>query len=113
MHSAPAKAISYVAGMGFWFCGNKSWSFASRRWSWTEPLLYGSLYLASLGINVTVNALVLHAAGIRGYSGSGSAVAGFLVATGVTATVNFIGNRHLVFRSGRPGRSRIPRPTCT
>jgi putative flippase GtrA len=94
-----AKGISYIAGMLIGFVGNKFWTFECRTASVSEPVLYVLLYLATLVINVVVNAGVLGAASLLLPSLCAAALA-FLIATGVTTVLNFLGMRLVAFRTG-------------
>ena len=99
LSSAAAKGLSYVAGMILGFVGNKSWTFRSARRSPGEVLSYLGLYSATLGLNVGVNeaAQSILATVI---SSTWSATFAFLVATGVTTVVNFLGLKFITFRLG-------------
>ena len=88
------KGLSYVAGMGLGFYGNKYWTFGSRRRAMSEPLAYCGVYAVSFMVNVCVNAAVLASLG-----GSGR-LAAFLCATGITTVLNFLGMKYLAFRHG-------------
>lgn len=89
-----AKGISYVAGMIFGFLGNKFWTFGSRRKSASEPILYVVLYTVSLGVNVTINGMIL------AWTDHQWVMMAFLIATGVTTILNFLGMRWVTFREG-------------
>ncbi|MGE0695516.1 MAG: GtrA family protein [Pirellulales bacterium] len=93
-----AKGISYVIGMAFGFVGNKYWTFGSARRSATEPFSYLALYLVTLAVNIGVNGLVLAALG------RGATLLAFLVATGTTTVLNFLGMRLVTFRQGISAR---------
>jgi Predicted membrane protein len=97
-----AKAIGFVAGASFAYVMNRSWTFGhlTRTSSirFRTPVLFAMLYLGTLGINVASNSLVL---AMVGY-GSGARAAGFLVATSLSATINFVGMKLLVFRPPTP-----------
>lgn len=88
----PAKGVSYVAGMVFGFLGNKFWTFGSRRGSASEPVTYLLIYSITLAINMAVNAGVLQQ--------SGSKWMAFVLATGVSTVLNFLGLRWVTFRVG-------------
>ncbi len=86
-----AKGISYLAGVGVGFVGNKFWTFESRQKSWAEPALYLLVYAATLAINVAVNAIVRAETGSEAFA--------FLTATGITTVLNYLGLRFLAFRA--------------
>ena len=95
-----SKAISYLAGVVVGFALNKRWTFQSSRRTWTEPVSYLSLYAVTLGVNVGCNALVLS------WLVDQRAIA-FLLATGVTTVINFLGMRLVTFRKGIADRRLI------
>jgi putative flippase GtrA len=99
-----AKACSYAAGVVLGFCGNKWWTFGSRRRSASEPVVYIMLYAATLAVNVGCNRAVLALIGESGKLGA------FLVATGLTTVLNFLGMKLVTFRRGAAERAadRIP-----
>ena len=97
-----AKGISYLAGMAVGFVGNKYWTFGSARRSASEPVTYVVLYVVTLAVNIGVNSAVLSITG-------GWTVPAFLLATGVTTVLNFLGMRLITFRDGIQDRLRAQR----
>jgi putative flippase GtrA len=96
LHLAPmplAKGASFVLGSCVAFVANKYWTFRSRDSNVREIPLFALLYGTTLGANVATNQAVL-------YLFPGAKIAGFLVATGVSTVLNFVGQRFLVFRAG-------------
>jgi putative flippase GtrA len=93
-----AKALSFLSGMMLSFLGNKFWTFGSQRWSAAEPTAYAVVYGSTLAINVTLNGLALHllAGALSPAWGMGVA---FVIATGTTTVLNFLGLRLAAFRS--------------
>lgn len=87
-----AKGLSYLIGVGVGFVLNKRWTFESPRKSLFEPATYLLLYSMTLVVNVVCNDLVL-----RLFE---SAPTAYLVATGVTTVLNFVGMRLVTFRTG-------------
>ena len=73
-------------------------SVASAQRSATEPAAYLALYAVTLAVNVACHRGVLALAGDR------AAVAAFLVATGVTTVLNFVGMKLVTFRRGIQAR---------
>ena len=105
--SHPAKATSYVSGMIVGFIGNKLWTFESARRSAGEPIAYVLLYFFTLVVNVLVNGACLAAFATRLPHPTDRGLA-FLVATGLTTILNFLGMRLVTFRSGiAERRSRV------
>jgi putative flippase GtrA len=102
-----SKGVSYVSGMVVGFIGNKLWTFESARRSPAEPITYILLYTTTLGVNVLVNRLVILvvSAWLPPEAVKGLA---FLVATGVTTVLNFVGMKWITFRVGvRQRRERV------
>ena len=95
------QGLSYLAGMALGFVANKLWTFESRAASAKEPVLYVGLYAATLAANVLTHAAALE---VLGPAHGGWA---FLLATGLTTVLNFVGMRWLVFTSGQ--RSNLAR----
>ncbi len=89
-----AKGIAYVSGMVVGFVGNKFWTFGSARRSVAEPISYALLYATTLAVNIGVNGAVL------AVGGSAAKLPAFLVATGTTTVLNFLGMRWVTFRGG-------------
>ena len=99
LHTHASKGISYVSGMVVGFLGNKFWTFESGRRSAAEPITYLMLYATTLAVNVAVNALVLGLlAGVA--TPRWNKGLAFLVATGVTTVLNFLGMRFITFFKG-------------
>jgi putative flippase GtrA len=102
-----SKGISYVSGMVLGFIGNKFWTFESARRSASEPTTYLLLYAATLLVNVAVNATVL-AMFADVLPPRWNKAWAFLVATGVTTVLNFLGMRFVTFFRGvRQRREKI------
>jgi putative flippase GtrA len=88
-----AKALGFVAGTVFAYFANRRFTFDTRSAHGRQPVRFAALYLFTLGANVAVNA-----ACVRALAGFGFEVAlAFLVATGVSATLNFVGMKYWVF----------------
>ena len=92
LSTSPAKGVSYLAGMVVGFFGNKFWTFQSRRRAVSEPLLYVAWYSVTLAVNMLTNALLLAVLGPQ------ATLPAFLVATGLTTVLNFLGLRLVAFR---------------
>ena len=103
--SAPAKGISYAAGMVVGFFGNKFWTFESPGRNLSEPMLYTAWYAFTLIVNMATNGLVL---GLLGANARGMA---FLTATALTTVLNFLGLKLIAFRHTAGGDRRQLRTT--
>ena len=85
-----AKAISFLLGTIVAFIINKYWTFEKHEKSYKEIVKFGLLYSATLGANVITNKIVLDIFSIT--------ILAFLIATGVSTVLNFIGQKWWVFR---------------
>lgn len=85
-----AKAISFMLGTVVAFVINKYWTFEKHEKSYREILQFGLLYTVTLGANVMINNVVLEYTNI--------VFLAFLVATGVSTVLNFIGQKFWVFK---------------
>ena len=90
-----AKAIGFLAGTLFAYFANKVWTFGHQEHAPNSAWRFVLLYAITLGANVLVNAgcLVL-------ISTLPIAVpVAFLIATGMSAVLNFIGMKLFVFKA--------------
>jgi putative flippase GtrA len=85
-----AKAISFLCGTIVAFIINKFWTFEKHEKSYKEVITFILLYSATLGANVLTNMFVLEKTNL--------VFLAFLVATGVSTVLNFIGQKWWVFR---------------
>jgi putative flippase GtrA len=97
-----AKMVSFIAGALFAYVANWRFTFKGEHHRWSM-VAFVVLYLCALGLNVGVNALVLHVLGGDRLWQVGLA---FVLATGVSSAWNFLGMARFVFRS--PVRDRQP-----
>lgn len=91
----PAKTASFVVSAVCAFQFNRSFTFNARGGRMTAARFF-VLYLLALVVNVSVNAAGLALLAGR-LAGQPRIVLAFLVAQGVSSTMNFFGMRHLVF----------------
>ncbi|MFO1063446.1 MAG: GtrA family protein [Pirellulales bacterium] len=94
----PAKGISYLIGMAVGFIGNKLWTFESKQRSLSEPALYSLVYAVSLAVNIGLNSGVLALLNPVIDLPSINRAAAFLIATGTTTVLNFVGLKFIAFR---------------
>lgn len=88
-----AKAAGFLTGTVFAYVANKLWTFGHVSHAPGSLWRFALLYAVTLGANVAINALAL-----RGLTGMGFAVQiAFLLATGTSATLNFLGMKFFVF----------------
>ena len=84
-----AKMISFICGAGVGFIINKFWTFERKQFVIKEVLKYVALYTCTGVINAIVNRCTLSIINIQ--------IIGFLVATGVSTVLNFLGQKYVVF----------------
>lgn len=84
-----AKMISFICGAGVGFVINKFWTFERKQFAMKEILKYVTLYVCTGVINALVNRGVLSIVDIQ--------ILGFLVATGISTILNFLGQKYIVF----------------
>jgi len=96
-----SKALSFIAGGVFAFFANRSFTFRKGGKDWTTIGAFTGVYLVSLGLNVLVNSALLAALPFNRVIALEVA---WFVATGVSATSNFLGMKFLVFGRG-PARA--------
>jgi putative flippase GtrA len=91
-----AKAFGFLTGTVFAYIANRTWTFSAAGGGpiGGELLRFAGVYGGSLVANVVVNSALLM---LFGRSELALAVA-FVVATGASAMLNFLGMKFLVFR---------------
>lgn len=87
---AIAKTISFLLGTIVAFIINKYWTFEKHERSYQEVVKFVLLYTATLFTNVATNEVVLNQFHI--------VFLAFLIATGVSTVLNFIGQKWWVFK---------------
>jgi putative flippase GtrA len=90
-----AKAIGFLVGTIFAYFANRFWTFDNKSHAPGSAWRFSALYASTLGTNVLINALALKLL-------ADTAVAfqlAFLLATGVSASLNFLGMKLFVFKS--------------
>lgn len=91
-----AKACGFVAGTLFAYFANRYWTFGHVKQAPNSVPRFAVLYAVTLGANVLVNQAVLSLAGLDALWVN----LAFLVATGVSAVLNFLGMKFFVFKAG-------------
>jgi putative flippase GtrA len=89
-----AKAAGFLAGTIFAYLANRFWTFGQRLNAPGSAWRFVALYASTLSANVIINALSLKLLG-------GMPIAfqvSFLLATGVSASLNFLGMKLFVFK---------------
>ncbi|MDG2059498.1 MAG: GtrA family protein [Flavobacteriales bacterium] len=85
-----SKGISFLSGTIVAYLINKYWTFEKSEKSIKEVVNFGFLYSITLLANVTINKIVLDNTDMFFLS--------FLLSTGVSAALNFIGQKFWVFK---------------
>lgn len=93
--TAIAKALGFITGTIFAYFSNKLWTFDRAKGGAYVFFIFIVLYVTTLIINVGVNSGVI---AVLGEEELFLAFA-FLMATGTSATLNFIGMQMIVFKS--------------
>ena len=90
-----AKAIGFATGTLFAYFANRFWTFGHQQHAVASVWRFLFLYGSTLGTNVLINAIAL-----RIISELSAAVQlAFLLATLVSASLNFLGMKYFVFKS--------------
>lgn len=95
-----AKGISFLTGTVFAYLANRFWTFGNSAHAPGSMLRFGALYALTLTVNIGANALVLNTLKTLAQN----VQVAFLVATGLSAMLNFLGMKYFVF---------IPTPKAT
>ncbi len=90
----PAKGIGFAVGTIFAYVANRLWTFSARGGA-DRVFRFAALYLSTLVVNVAVNAAMVWLGGTT----KPALAAAFVVATGLSACLNFLGMKFLVFRA--------------
>ena len=90
-----AKATGFLVGTVFAYSANRRWTFSHKLHAPGSAWRFTVLYAATLGANVFVNALALAVLA----DVTDAITMAFLLATGVSATLNFLGMKLFVFKS--------------
>ena len=89
-----AKAIGFLAGTLFAYFAHRFWTFGQKPHTWGSAWRFSVLYASSLVVNVMVNAFTL-----KLLADAAAAVQlAFLIAVGLSACLNFVGMKLVVFK---------------
>lgn len=90
-----AKATGFIVGTLLAYFANRFWTFGHQAPAAGSAWRFVVLYASTLAANVVINSLALDL-----FSNSTAAIQlAFLVATGVSASLNFVGMKVFVFRT--------------
>jgi putative flippase GtrA len=93
-----AKGAGFLAGTVFAYFANRLWTFGTSAHAAGSAWRFAALYALTFLINTYANAFMLSfLSGIPN-----SVQAAFVIATGLSAALNFLGMKTLVFVGARP-----------
>jgi len=90
-----SKGVGFSSGALFAYFVNRSYTFNSSTKGLFVFLLFWALYITTLSVNIATNELGLAYLGVSNF-GIGLSL---FIATGLSALLNFIGMKYLVFRN--------------
>ena len=90
-----SKGLSFTIGALFSYFANRSYTFKSSKKGLIRFILFILLYVSSLIANVLSNDIILNMLTHINYS----LITAFLIATTISATLNFLGMKYFVFSS--------------
>lgn len=93
-----AKSFGFIAGTVFAYFANRVWTFSASTPAKNSVVRFSVIYASTLLLNVAVNSLALHL--LTDFSFAVQIA--FVIATGASATANFLGMKFYVFRNEHP-----------
>ena len=90
-----SKGISFFVGTVFAYFANRNYTFQSSMGGFFRFTVFTLLYLSTLIVNVVSNEIVLNLT----IQINGSLMIAFLIATSLSAALNFIGMKYIVFNT--------------
>ena len=102
MDFSPAKACGFIAAVAFAYNGHRRWTFSTHG-SRKRIIGFTGLYITTFVINNVTNSLMLE---LLGKEQKLDIAGAFVVATGITAIVNFTMMKFFIFRPKRPVAAR-------
>jgi putative flippase GtrA len=87
-----AKTFGFLVGTTCAYFANRFWTFDAAKTEKSTVIPFLSVYAVSLVVNVGVNQTLVSL-----FSFPGSLTGAFIAATGISATMNFIGMKFFVF----------------
>lgn len=92
-----AKGVSFIGGTIFAYFANRFWTFNQQTISSGSIARFGLIYIFGLLANIAINHLSIAWLGSMIVTPEYILLIAFLLATGVSATLNFIGMKFFVF----------------
>ncbi len=93
-----AKGVGFIAGTVFAYFANRFWTFGDKLVKKGSAWRFALLYAVTLLVNIWLNTLALKTF----ISLTAAVQMAFLIATAVSAAMNFIGMKIFVFKSVAP-----------
>ena len=90
-----SKGISFSVGTVFAYFANRNYTFQSSMGGFFRFIVFTLLYLSTLVVNVVSNEIVLKLT----IQINGSLMIAFIIATSLSATLNFTGMKYIVFKA--------------
>lgn len=90
-----SKGVSFSIGTVFAYFANRNYTFKSSENRLIGFIVFTLLYTSTLLINIFTNELVLNLTSLI----DSSLMLAFLCATSLSATINFLGMKYIVFRN--------------
>jgi putative flippase GtrA len=90
-----SKGVSFSVGAVFAYFANRNYTFQSSMGGFFRFTVFILLYLSTLAVNVVSNEIVLKLTSQI----NGSLMIAFLIATSLSATLNFIGMKYIIFNA--------------
>ena len=90
-----SKGISFSVGTVFAYFANRNYTFQSSMGGFFRFTVFTLLYLSTLVVNVVSNEIVLKLTSQI----NSSLIMAFFIATSLSATLNFIGMKYIVFNA--------------
>lgn len=97
-----SKALSFLAGSFFAYVVNRLWTFSDRNHRAGSWVRFATLYALTLFVNIYINDSMLDLTTDFHHSIQVS----FLLATGISAALNFLGMNYFVFVADQYQRTR-------
>ena len=91
MEASWAKRFAFYSALFWAFFANKYFTFRQKGFSFTQPVLFGLVYLTGFFLNSLLHDLTLVFSKIELFA--------FTVATGISTVSNFLGQKWIVFKS--------------
>ena len=91
----PASADQKTIGALFAYAANKTWTFKQRKHG-LAPIAFCMVYGSTLVVNTFTNGVIVRLLPPEYWA----ILVAFVIATGVSATLNFAGMKCIVFRKG-------------